>query len=182
METLDERELAGYLLLYTPQREISAVIKMVTARTVYQQGLQSLDIFWRVMLLVGTVLLLGYIFVFDRLVMRPLQRLAGDLIGMSGEATVAKRKQIGDILELRQPLETALEKVQKMQVETLAVRTTYLSIIEQASEGFAIIRWDDLSIMDANAAFSTLVDIPMEALVGHTMEAAIMLHGDIEKG
>lgn len=180
VETLDEQELAGYLMLYTPQKDISAVVKILTPRTVYQQGIQSLNIFWRVMILVGTVLLLGYLFVFDRLVMRPLQRLAGDLMGLSGEPTVAKRKEIGDILELRQPLETALEKVQKMQHETLAVSNTYRSIIEQAMEGFAIIRWDDLVILDANAAFSLLVDIPREELVGQLIETAIMLHGGIE--
>lgn len=178
-EPLDEQKIAGYLILNDPLGSASAVARIEAPRTVYQQGALSLNYFLGVMILVGIALLFGYLFIFDRLVMRPLQRLAGDLLAKGGEPmAVANRKDLGDILEIRQPLETAFEKAQKMQDETLAVRNSYLSIIEQAVEGFAIINWENLTILDVNSAFCRLVGISQEGLIGKSFNDLSQSYND----
>ena len=172
VQTLSENEIAGYLVLRDIHGAPNVVARLDNPREIYQKGLAFLDAFIGILILVGVVLLLGYLFVFDRLILHPLQRIAREITANGTDRGTYKiQRELGLMHEIQQPLEQALEKVRQLQDETLAVRNIYLSVIEQAVEGFAVIDWEHTTIIDANQAMCRLIDRKHEELIGQPMDS-----------
>jgi|GEM_PF-587863 len=169
----DEQVITAYLVLRDANQRPVSVIQMVNPRTIYQQGLWSLNIFLLAIILVGVILSIGFLVVFERFVMNPVRRLAREVQDprvKTGPRQNEAVQEIGNLMELRRPLETALEAAHLMEDESLVRRDIYLAMVEQAVEGFAILRWPDLVIVEVNTALCEMIGAAKESLVGQPVE------------
>jgi PAS domain S-box-containing protein len=122
--------------------------------------------------LTGILFSAGYMLLFERIALRPFRRLLREARSTvsSLREKPAQGSDFDGFSELRQPSEPALTEAIHVPGEGLAQRDLYLTIVEQAVEGFVVIRWKDFVILEANNALCQLVGVPKEQLVGQTAE------------
>jgi PAS domain S-box-containing protein len=148
---------------------IYVVYRFILASQAQQVGQNLFNIF-----LTGVLFSAGYLLLFERIALKRFRRLLREVRSAGGPVEKQARGTGFDgISERSQPSEPALAKAIHNPVEGLAQHDLYLTIIEQAVEGFVVVRWKDFVILEANNALCQLIGMPKEQLVGQTAETLL---------
>ena len=149
------------IFLHDVDQKVQGVLVFDVPRTIYQQGVASINYVLVVAILLGIVLLSIYLLLIESMVVKPLASLRQQLFQGEKGALAEEFERPGlhdELARLRQPIETALHHaeiaVQKGETE----HKLFTGLINQAKEAFALIDIDSLKIIEINPAFQEMIE------------------------
>ncbi len=186
---LGESLIAGYSPLYDVYGEPALIVRVELPRTIYQQGRATTRYYFASLLAIGLIFLFISAVLLEKLVLSRLTRLSAEVtgIGKSGDFTRRVRVQGKDELSsLAAAINRMLDALQQAQREQAESEARYRVLVEQASEGIALIEPQTGRFVETNAAFQNIVGYTEDELRQSTVydlmeEAPAHLEQDIRR-
>lgn len=162
---LNDKQFAGYLILMNPMGEPEVLLRFIREREFITRGVQGVNFRIISTIMIGLLLLVVYSAALEGYVIRPLTKLREELVArekaLAGNGA-RKKGWRDDISGLREPIQHALEKAQNAEISGQRKQALYSSLVDQASEGFALFDYDTFIIKDANPAYYRMTGLPEE--------------------
>ncbi len=156
VQIFNDKQIAGYLILMDPMGRPVVLLRFFREREFFIRGLQGVNFMVTSTIIIGLILLVVYGAALEGYVIRPLTRLREELVPREKILADGSGRKIGwrdDISGLREPIQNALDKAQNAEIRGQRIQALYSSLVDQASEGFALFDYDTLILNDANPAY-----------------------------
>jgi len=155
IKPLDENRILTAFFLKSLVGQPYLAIQEINTRTIYQQGIDTLNYMLYSLIAVGMGIVLVFMMVFEFLVIRPLNRIKSRIneITPIDEREAAQKYLRSAIQEIQQPISSAVDRVLILQKETRTQKELFATLIEQSHDGFAILEPVTLRIRETNKAF-----------------------------
>ncbi len=162
LQSLDQNRLAGYVLLEGVDGQIAGVLRAEMDRSIYNEGHNTLNYLFFVMLVLGCVVGLASMIMSNLWLVRPMEQLARKVSqagNLAEQIQTLEGQDSPEVANLQVPLRTALLKAQE---ESKERQLLYAQLVEQAREGFALLNSHNLTLLECNQAFQELFNTKLE--------------------
>ncbi|MBC7226288.1 MAG: PAS domain S-box protein [Thermoflexales bacterium] len=169
---LDSTTVAGYALLRDVHGHPALILQVRLPRTIYRQGENAIRFYFYSLLTIGILFGALSMLLLERFAVSRLLRMSTevDAIGSSGDLSRRVRVQGRDELaRLGEAVNRMLEAIQSAQAARAESEARYRTVVEQASEGIALVDGQTRRFIEANAAFRSMLGYPEEELSQRTL-------------
>jgi len=169
---MSSETIAGYALLRDIRQEPALILEVRLPRTVYWQGQRAIRYNLVSLVIIGTLFGILSFLLLERFAVSRMLRMSAevDAIGVSGDPSRRIRVQGRDELSrLQIAINRMLEAIESAQQARAESEVRYRMVMEQTSEGIALVDGATKRFIDANAAFQKLVGYPLEELCQRTL-------------
>lgn len=164
--------VAGYALLRDIHGDPALILQVQLPRTVYRQGVDALRYYFFSLLLIGILFGVLSMFLLDRFAVSRVVRMSAevDAIGRSGDPS--RRVRVGGRDELSRlgiAINRMLEAIESARRARTESEARYRTVVEQTSEGIALVDGATKTFVETNAAFQKLLGYTGEELCQRTL-------------
>ncbi|MEG4443127.1 CHASE4 domain-containing protein [Microcoleus sp. AT9_B5] len=179
---LSEESIAGYALIRDIYNQPALLLRVDIPREIYRQGQISL------LYLLGSVALVGFglvgctLLLLERLVLSRLSGLAKAVNHISSSQDLSVRLPVtgeDELSELAHTINGMLSAIAQADSEQLEEKARYRAVVEQATD--CIFLWDAQTkrLLEANTAFTDLLDYSLDAISQLTVYDIIAYSKDL---
>ncbi|MCS7179451.1 MAG: CHASE4 domain-containing protein [Anaerolineae bacterium] len=157
---LDDGTVAGYALFRDIHGDPALILRIQLPRTIYRQGENAIRFYFYSLLTIGILFGALSMLLLERFAVSRLIRMSAevDAIGVSGDPSRRLRVRGKDELSrLGEAINRMLEAIQSAQEARAESEARYRMIVEQASEGIALLDGQTGRFLEANAAFQRML-------------------------
>jgi len=169
---MSSETIAGYALFRDVHQEPALILEVRLPRTVYWQGQRVIRYNFASLLIVGTLFGILSALLLERFAVSRVLRMSAevDAIRVSGDPSCRIRVRGRDELSrLQIAINQMLEAIESAQQARAESEARYRMVMEQTSEGIALVDGATKKFREANAAFQKLVGYPLEDLCQRTL-------------
>ncbi len=173
---LDDVTVAGYALLPDIHGDPALILRVQLPRTIYWQGEGAIRFYFFSLLAIGLLFGTLNMLLLERFAVSRLVRMSAEVeaIGVSGDPS--RRLQVrgrDELSRLGEAVNRMLEAIHTAQEARAESEARYRIVVEQASEGIALVDARTGQFIEANAAFQTMLGYSEEELRQQTLCAIL---------
>ncbi len=169
---LNDATVAGYAILKDVHGDPALVLQVRLPRTIYWQGEGAIRFYFFSLLAIGILFGSLTMILLEQFVISRLVRMSAemDAIGISGDLSRRLRVRGKDELSrLGEAVNRMLEAIRSAQEAQAESEARYRIVVEQASEGIALVDGRTRQFIEANAAFLSMLGYTGEELQQRTL-------------
>ncbi len=169
---LNDATVAGYAILKDVHGDPALVLQVRLPRTIYWQGEGAIRFYFFSLLAIGILFGSLTMILLEQFVISRLVRMSAemDAIGVSGDLSRRLRVRGKDELSrLGEAVNRMLEAIRSAQEAQAESEARYRIVVEQASEGIALVDGRTRQFIEANAAFLSMLGYTGEELQQRTL-------------
>ena len=172
IEQINRARIIGYKRINDLTGKPSMFLKVNIPRTIYQQGVFSVNLAIFAMLLVTTVILLVVMVMTRRIILTRLDQLGKDIHIISDKGDFSGRVRLTGVDEfgvLGDSINKMMENLQQAQAGILESENRYRAVVEQSSDAIVLVDPVTLKFIDVNDSFENLSGYNREESLGLTI-------------
>ncbi|MGQ9710898.1 MAG: CHASE4 domain-containing protein [Anaerolineae bacterium] len=164
---LGESQIAGYSLLYDVYGNPALIVQAKLPRTIYQQGRETLRYHFVSLLAIGLIFTFISAVLLEKSILSRLIRMSAEVTGIGTGKDFTRRVRVqgkDELSSLAAAINGMLDALQQAQREQAESEARYRIVVEQASEGIALIDPHAGRFVETNAAFRNILGYPEDEL------------------
>lgn len=164
---LDDTTVAGYALLRDIHGDPALILQVQLHRTIYQQGENAIRFYFYSLLTIGILFGALSMLLLERFAVSRLIRMSAEVDAIGTDGDPSRRVHIqgrDELSRLGEAVNRMLGAIQSAQEARAESEARYRMIVEQASEGIALVDGRTGQFIEANRAFQSMLGYTEEEL------------------
>ncbi|WP_051260952.1 CHASE4 domain-containing protein [Desulfovibrio inopinatus] len=150
---LNDREIAGYVLLHSIQGDADLVIQVIEPRSIFKQGLATLRLTVLSVAIVAVIFGLMTLIFLEHNVLSRISSLTQQVAPVTDAADVSARVSVSgrdEIRELGDGINAMLDRIERAETTLRASETRYRTLFEQSPDPVVLVDTENGTIVQAN--------------------------------